>query len=171
MSEEIRARANRLVSRAGTRNPFRLARLLDVEVLKRADLKQQKGAFFVVLDQAFIVINSELDEKTQSLVCAHELGHAVLHKQIAARGALCEYDLFNMATDIEYEANEFASEILIDTDEMLELLRRGTDVYSCARALRTNVNLLLVKLAGMKLNAELPFVPKKDFMANIEGRE
>ena len=168
MSDSVRERAKSLVKRAGTRDPFKLAQLLDVEVMFRPGFRTQKGALCVVLDQAFIFLSDELDEDMSRLVCAHELAHAVLHKEIAAKGALCEFDLFNMATDIEYEANEFASEILIETREVKELLRSGMDVYSCARALGTNVNLLLIKLAGMKLPRQLPFEPGRDVMGRIE---
>jgi len=170
LSDEIRERARRLVKRAGTRDPFKLAAMLDVEVLWRKGFKNQKGALCVVLEQAFIMISDELDEQMAQLVCAHELAHAVLHKQQAAQGALCEFDLFNMATDMEYEANEFAAEILIDTRELRDLLKSGLDVYACARALDTNVNLLLIKLAGMKLRRQLPFEPGKDFMGRIGGK-
>lgn len=170
MSDEIRERARRLVKRAGTRDPFRLADMLDVEVLWCKGFKNQKGALSVVLEQCFIMISNELDEQMSTLVCAHELAHAVLHKEQAARGALCEFDLFNMATDMEYEANEFAAELLIDTREVRELLKSGLDVYSCARALNTNVNLLLIKLAGMKFRNRLPFEPGRDFMGRIGDR-
>ena len=167
MSDAIRERARRLVNRTGTRDPFKLARLLGVEIMFRDDMTEQKGAFFVVLEQAFIIINSNLDEQMQRLVCAHELGHAVLHKAQAARGALCEFDLFAMATGMEYEANVFASEVLIDTRELKEYLREGQDVYACASALDTSVNLILVKLADFVPVEKLPFEPERGFMGNI----
>lgn len=161
----IRA-AKKAAKQAGSRDPFRVARELDVEILEE-DFVRQKGAFCMVEGYPFIFLNTHLGDEEKRAVCAHELGHAVLHKAQAARGALCEFDLFAMATGMEYEANVFASEVLIDTRELKEYLREGQDVYACASALDTSVNLILVKLADFVPVEKLPFEPERGFMGNI----
>ena len=148
--DAARVRARRLVETTHSRDPFLIAKLLDVDILNVPGCKKQRGAFYVILDQAFIFLSTRLTELEMKLVCAHELGHAVLHKQLAAEKPLCEYDLFLRENDTEHEADAFASEILLDTREVRESIDSGMDIYECARALGTDVRLLQVKLEGMK---------------------
>ena len=167
MTEQAIRAARRAFRQCRSCDPFRIAEDMGIEVLLRSDFVQQKGAFCVVLGQSFIILNDKLDENELKLVCAHELGHALLHRNLAEKGVLCEYDLFNMATSIEYEANVFASELLIDPQEMQELLSAGCDIYNAARALNVNVNLLIIKLAELNRRGghyHLPYVPYRDFM-------
>ena len=56
-------------------------------------------------------------------VTAHELGHACLHRQELQQAPIKEYEIFDVRTPLEADANEFAAVIRIDTDRMLRLLR------------------------------------------------
>ena len=167
MTDEAIKAARRAVKLCRSRDPFRIARDMGIELLMRDDFVHQKGAFCIVLEQPFIILSSKLDEAESQLVCAHELGHALLHRDIALKGVMCEYDLFNMATSVEYEATVFASELLIDPQEMRELLEGGSDIYSAAKELGVNVNLLIIKLAELNRRGghyRLPYTPYRDFM-------
>ena len=167
MTDQAIRCARRVLKRCRSRDPMRIAEEMSIEVLLRSDFVSQKGAFCVVLGQSFIILNDKLCESELKLVCAHELGHALLHKAAAEQGVLCEYDLFNMATSMEYEANVFASELLIDEQEMHELLDAGCDIYNAARSLDVNVNLLIIKLAELNRRGghyRLPYLPHNDFM-------
>ena len=167
MTEQAIKAAQRVIKRCRSRDPFRIAREMDIELLLRSDFVEQKGVFCVVLGQPFIILNDNLREEELKLVCAHELGHALLHGKAAEKGVLCEYDLFNMATSMEYEANVFASELLIDEQEMQELMDAGCDIYGAARTLNVNVNLLIIKLAERNRRGghyRLPYIPYNDFM-------
>lgn len=173
MTDQAIRAARRVLKQCRSRDPLRIARDLNIEILLRGDFVRQKGAFCVVLGQSFIILNDKLDESEMKLVCAHELGHALMHKIIAEKGVLCEYDLFNMATSIEYEANVFASELLIDQQEMQELLCAGYDIYNAARALNVNVNLLIIKLAELNRRGghyRLPYMPYSDFIGGTHER-
>lgn len=167
MTEQAIRAAHRVQKLSRSSDPFKIAEDFDIHVMPRGDFVHQKGAFCVVLGESFIFLNDKLSENETRLVCAHELGHALLHKKIAQKGVLCEYDLFNMATDIEYEANVFAAELLIDPQEMSELLDTGCDIYHAAQALGINVNLLIIKLAELNRRGghyRLPYVPYRNFM-------
>ena len=74
----IKLRVLNLIARHRTRNPFKLARLLNIEIVYE-DLGEVRGFFKKILRRKFIFINNKLSEFDQKLVCAHELGHAVLH--------------------------------------------------------------------------------------------
>ena len=80
------------------------------------------------------------------------------------------YDITNQR---ELEANQFAANLLIDEEELLELLREGNDVVRIASMLNVNVNMLMVKFLTMNKSGyefNVPFVPKAAFMGTIEDR-
>ena len=111
-----------LVKRCGTRDPFRIAHELGIEVLFCDDFGPLKGMYRVIKRNRFIFINKDLSERMQRIVCAHELGHDQLHRHFANGSVLQEFMLYDMATKPEYEANIVAAEILLDTDELLEYI-------------------------------------------------
>ncbi|MCR4621941.1 MAG: ImmA/IrrE family metallo-endopeptidase [Clostridiales bacterium] len=165
-TELARQDADRLVREFGTRDPFRLAEETGVTVMYR-DFEAQKGAFSVILGQPFIFLSSRLDEHDSVTVAAHELGHARLHIELAKKGIMCEYDLFNLKTSVEYEANVFAAHLLIDPNELEDCLSQGMDLYACAGTLGVNVNLLIIELAEMNRRGRryaLPYLPPNAFM-------
>ena len=164
----------KLVREYGTRNPFRLASYLNVHVMMRSDFDRQKGAFSLVLNVPFLFINDNLSDEMKRIVCAHELGHALLHKKLCRKRknqTIYELEIFDIKDNIEYEANIFAAGLLIDEKEMSDYFHYGYDVVQVARALNINVNLLMIKMIemqernGMTLN--IPYIPKKNFLGTI----
>ena len=99
-----------LVRRCGTRDPFRIAQELGIEVLFCDDFGRLKGMYRVIKRNRFIFINKDLSSRMQRIVCAHELGHDQLHRHLAKGNALQEFMLYDMATKPEYEANIVAAE-------------------------------------------------------------
>ncbi|EEO36376.1 putative toxin-antitoxin system, toxin component [Fusobacterium mortiferum ATCC 9817] len=115
MSMDIRRRVVNLEKKYGTRNPYKLCKIMKINILYM-DLGNIKGIYKKVITNKFIVINENLDKFCQKVVLSHELGHAILHhsKEIQA---LKDYDLFpQFSNQIEVEANTFAAELLIDDD-------------------------------------------------------
>lgn len=110
---DIRRRVRNLEKKYGTRNPYKLCKMLKINILYM-DLGNIKGIYKKVVTNKFIVINENLDDFCKEVVLAHELGHALLHhsKEIQA---LKDYDIFpNFDNQLEIEANTFAVELLID---------------------------------------------------------
>ena len=60
-----------------------------------------------------ITINDRYSTKAKRILCAHELGHALLHEDGINHFAVTEK---NVATGVEYEANLFALTLLTDKD-------------------------------------------------------
>ena len=137
-----------LVSKYCTSDPFELAEELGIMILYY-DLGSLNGMFRYIEGQPVILLNCRLDKIMQRIVCAHELGHFVLHSAIAKEACLREFHIFNMRDKTEYEANVFATNLLIDEDEMIELLKEGRSAYETAMILKTEPNLLDIKLANM----------------------
>ena len=62
----------------GTRNPYELADALGIMILYY-DLGNMRGCFTYIDGQPVIMLNDKLSERAARIVCAHELGHFVLH--------------------------------------------------------------------------------------------
>ena len=157
----------RLVRRCGTRDPFEIARQLGVEVLFCPDFGSMKGMYRVVKRNRFIFINRDLTPQTQRIVCAHELGHDQLHRNLARTDTLQEFMLYDMTTKPEYEANIVAAEILLDTDEVLDYVYHyGYTSEQIARAMGTDINLIALKVAHLaETNRGLrPVEHRSDFL-------
>lgn len=72
----------------------------------------------------------------QRLVCAHELGYALLHRKFGGvPGGLMKFEIFDIKDETEYDANVFAANLLIDEEEVMEMAREGHDVVSIAKEL------------------------------------
>ena len=105
-------RAQSLVKRCGTRDPFEIAEHLGVEILTVGSLKQLKGFYRVIKRNRFIFLNDKNPPQMNRIVCAHELGHDQLHREFAASNTLQEFMLYDMNSIQEYEANVFAANLL-----------------------------------------------------------
>lgn len=166
--------ARNLISRFDTRDPEEIAKALGFKVKRRYDLKRQKGFFKVIGNICFIFVNANLSKQMQRMVIAHELGHAVMHKKLCVEmGGIIEFELFDMTSETEYDANVFQATLLIDEDEMLGYLKEGNDLVFTAKSMNINVNLLLLKLNVMnqensEYNFNLPYIPKRDFLGTID---
>lgn len=105
-----------------------------------------KGFYFQQSRKQAIVINSDLDEQFQRVILSHELGHAVLHRNVAGVKSFHDFTLFNDASFYEYEANIFAAEFLLADQEVLSLLRDGMTIFTAAGTLGVPAELLDFKL-------------------------
>ena len=165
---------SKLISRYGTRDPFRICREKGIEVMFRDDFTGQKGAFSLMLNVPFIFINNNLSDEMKRIVCAHELGHALLHRQLCRNmknQTIQEYEIFDIRSTTEYEANIFAAELLIDEEELTEYEAYGYDIVQMAKASNININLLLIKYYEMQerygKHYNIPYLPKKNFLGTI----
>lgn len=149
-TSEIVQKANKLVRLCGTRDPFKIARELDIEVMP-CNFNRQRGAYKVIARNRFIYLNENIHPTAQRIVLLHELGHDSLHRKEATKlGGFKEFNIFNMADNrMEYEANVFASQIELDDDEFLEYCERGYDVQQIARAMHSDINLIALKADTM----------------------
>ena len=148
-SREVCRAAARIKREYGTGDPFALARKLRIEVLVR-ELGTLKGFYKDVYGTPFIFLSRRLTRGEARLVCAHELGHHLLHRQFAAFG-FEEVSVFSR----EYEANLFAAELLLDTKEMFDAARAGYTAEQIAAALGADVRLVTLKLSAMGISENL----------------
>lgn len=150
VAREIRKSAADAVRQYGTRDPFTLAREMHIELLVR-ELGTLKGFYKDVYGTPFIFLSRHLSRGEATLVCAHELGHHLLHRQFAAFG-FEDVSVFSPASRREYEANLFAAELLLDTKEVFDAARAGCTAAQIAAELGADVRLVELKLAAMGLS-------------------
>ncbi|WP_242295077.1 ImmA/IrrE family metallo-endopeptidase [Bacillus cereus group sp. BfR-BA-01381] len=105
----------KIVKKHGTTNPFEIAKRKDIIVLFE-DLGNTLGFYNTYKRFKFIHINNRINETTQRFVCAHELGHALLHPK--ANTPFLRNKTFFSVDRLEIEANTFAVELLLP-DEMI----------------------------------------------------
>ena len=165
--DDIASRANKMTADYATRNPFVIAKDLGIHVFFTKELTKLKGMYFIMKRNRYIYINDNLDARTKRIVCAHELGHDQLHRDLAKLGALQEFVLYDMSTRPEYEANVFAASLLLDENEMLSYIYDyNYDSEQIARVMGTDINLVALKAAqltskGYRLN---PLESRADFL-------
>lgn len=168
----IYKRATNLVQLHGTKDTLRLATDCGVDVIPVADFGALLGMYVNKWRHRAMFLNDRMDEYLTQMVAGHELGHDQLHRDLAKGEGLREFELFRMTSMTEYEANAFCAHILIDTDECLEYAKNGYDVVSIAKAMNSEINLMLIKLQEMirlGYDLRLPMEPRSDFFQNIRA--
>ncbi|MEN1968973.1 ImmA/IrrE family metallo-endopeptidase [Lentibacillus sp. N15] len=97
--------------------PFEIAEQKGISIIYEA-LGGALGYYNCYKRIQFIHINNDLDERLRKFVCAHELGHALLHKD-ENTPFLKRKTLFS-TKKIEIEANTFAVELLLPDEYIYE---------------------------------------------------
>lgn len=136
---DIKKVADRLIRKYNTRNPFELASCINVKILYE-DLGHVNGFYQSCPKNKIIHINKNLDSDLKRIVCAHELGHALLHSKLNI--LFLEKNTFCVKNKYEREANKFAAEVLIEDNIMHEYKDFTIEQIS----LSENMNIELLKL-------------------------
>jgi Zn-dependent peptidase ImmA (M78 family) len=142
----IYSKATDMVKQTGTRNPMKIASEIGVMLRYSEELDKLLGLYTYRWKHRIILLNDKMEEIMARMVCAHELGHDALHRDIAKGEGLKEFVLFNMKDTTEYEANAFAAHLIIDDDDIYSMSKEKYDVVQMAKMLNVNINLVLIKL-------------------------
>ena len=94
-----------------------------------------------------IVINSDLSRELQRVICAHELGHAVLHNDVAGVKDFHDFSMFNMNSQRENEANIFAAELLLEDEDVYTALNEDTTFFQVAADICVQLSFLTLSSA------------------------
>jgi Zn-dependent peptidase ImmA (M78 family) len=166
LNDYIIERSTRLVKKYATRDPFEIASNMNIDVLFM-DLGNLKGFYKRDGHNRFIVINEGISEPLQKIVCAHELGHDQLHRHLSKNHALQEFAIYDMTCKPEYEANVFASSLLLSDEDILSLFRQDYSFYETAKFLATDPNLLAIKLMTMTNSNNFKYILPQDLKSDF----
>ena len=109
---KIRHKVKSLIQEYKTNNPFELIEHLDISLVIYPMASNINGYYVEQFDVQSICINSELNDDERTIVAAHELGHAVLHKN--QNSLFISNKTFFSQSKFEKQADIFAAELLLD---------------------------------------------------------
>lgn len=168
-SVEIYKKVELLKRKCGSHKVQQIAKSQGIKVYY-ASLEDLLGMYTYQWKQRIILLNNNLDEHMNNIVLAHELGHDYLHRKLTTTG-LKEFNLFDMRSITEYEANAFASHLLLDNEEVFKLAMDGYNIEQIACMLNSHMNLLLIKMQEMNrlgYDFRLPDYPRGDFLRKVK---
>lgn len=142
---DLKMKVDTLVKKYKTRDPFEIIRGLNV-ILVFAPLVETRGFYQYFQRNNIIYIDENLSHREQMFVCAHELGHMLLHKK--ANALFMDSRTFFNTQKYEIEANAFAVTLLINDDTLAEYKDYNTEQLSRILGYRKELIELRLKLKG-----------------------
>ena len=165
----IRQEAQRLKAKYHTDNPYDICREMRIRVIRTSMGTQPESCkgFFVIKNRCKVIaLNCDLPENIQRIILVHELAHANLHSGTAI-SAFHEFQFFDNANIMEYEANVFAAEFLLSDEDVLDALENQLDFFGTASLLNVPPELLSFKIRILQRQGyeiESPIIAKSDFL-------
>lgn len=118
---DTRALADNLSAKHHTRDPFCIAEDLGFIVVF-APLVDMRGFQQRAKRRNIIYINQDLDEHQQRLVCAHELGHYLMHRGL--NRIFMDHTTKIVTQKYENEAHRFSLELIYSDEELRPFVER-----------------------------------------------
>lgn len=135
-----------LVAKYRTRDPFELAAAMG-RIIINAPLIGVRGFYQYVKRCHIIYLSDQLEDPERSLVCAHELGHSVLHAKLNT--VFLDSRTHFVKAKYEDEADRFAMGLVFSDDKFFEYLYMP--VPDIARALGVSEKMVLCRLQMVQL--------------------
>lgn len=127
-----------------TNDPYIIAKHLGIVILHRDNCIKDFTAQTVKFDgyPTIISINNAYTDFSKKVLCAHELGHALLHEDSLNHFAVTSK---NVTTDVEHEANLFAIALLSDQniDDSLDIPLSNMNNYLLKTIMEYNIKFKL----------------------------
>lgn len=117
MRKDIKQLVNYYVRKFNTRNPYDLAKSLNVEVAI-GELGSRAGCYMFLKNHKCVFLNEDLEENEMRLVMAHELAHSIMHRK--ENCYFIRNKTLLLTSKMEIEANTFTAELLIPDELILE---------------------------------------------------
>ena len=115
--DDIRKLANSLAKKYQSRNPFDIIQGMNT-ILVFTPLIDVRGFYQYFQRNNIIYIDESLPEHEQKFVCAHELGHMLMHRK--KNIVFMDTRTYLKTTPHETEADKFAIELLVPNEIILE---------------------------------------------------
>lgn len=135
---------SRLVAEHGTRNPYTICKNLEIVIL-RSPLLETRGFYQCEDEVGIIHIAEGLTAWADEFVCAHELGHAILHKGL--NRIFMDSRTFMVPGKYENSADKFACNLLFSEPPLLrESALYDWQLAECLNVSTCNLNARLIEL-------------------------
>ena len=175
--EDISGKALRIKRKYQQDDLDRLSREMGITVIDHdtaMSVDDFKGMSMVKCRIPVILLNSKLNADIRQVVLAHEIGHMVLHRKLTAIRGFHDFDLFGMNDQCEFEANIFAAELVLDSEEVLDVLNQDMTFFGAAKTLCVPPELLdfkfrVLKHKGYSINPLM--IANGDFLRRIPTAE
>jgi Zn-dependent peptidase ImmA (M78 family) len=128
--EYIKRIVDSLVAENGTNNPFDICGNMDVFVFYPELPENVQGFYYNVKGYKIIGINSTLDDESRRIICAHELGHSLLHPDMNVFFAMTQTNF--LTEKFEKEADFFCACLLMDEAVVKRLHTENEQLTSSA---------------------------------------
>ena len=159
-------------SRYSEDDPARLCKAMGIKLIYRSFGTAPdaiKGFMIRIKRISAITVNSDMPPILQKIIIAHELGHAVLHKD-SGMFTFHETAFFDESSRYEKEANLFAAEYLLEDDMVMETLNADNTFFSAAAGFEVPMEFLdfkfrIMKWKGYKLVS--PITSKSNFLRDL----
>lgn len=137
---------NGLIKKYLTNDPYEICSYLDYIVLQ-VPLVGIRGFYQFYDGQDIVYLDSGLPDQVKKFVCAHELGHSLMHKDINA--IFLDTRTYLKAGRYERQANQFAINLLYPHDSDFDNYRDLT-IQQTARCLNVSEDLVEYRLKEIK---------------------
>lgn len=114
-----KTKAEELVQKYQTSAPFALCERMGIPIVKEELPESVRGFSVSIKGRRIIYLNALLEEEMLRQVCAHELGHMVLHRQHNLI-FMMEHTLY-VHEKFEREADQFCAALLIGQEMLGEV--------------------------------------------------
>lgn len=141
---EIKELADKLAQQHGTRNPLRIAEDMGYIIIE-TPLKEVRGYYQHIHKCHIIYIDNHLSEHEKRWVCAHELGHSLLHNGL--NRIFMDNHTYMITSRYELEADKFAVDLLFSDYDMKNLL--GYSTTTVAKCLDVSYELAEYRLRNI----------------------
>ena len=142
----IHQQANDLVQNFGTRNIKKIALNVGMEISETDCFHELLGLFAFQWHNHMVFINQRIDKYTKQMVCGYALGHYLEHQLLMDLHTLNKFLTIKDKHILLYEHNAFTSHLMLDSDEVYQMTKRGLDAAQISVAKRIHLNLVMVKL-------------------------
>ena len=139
----IHQQANDLVQNFGTRNIKKIALNVGMEISETDCFHELLGLFAFQWHNHMVFINQRIDKYTKQMVCGYAVGHYLEHPNL---NSVKKFIAIKDKHILLYEHNAFTSHLMLDSDEVYQMTKRGLDAAQIAVAKGIHLHLVLVKL-------------------------
>lgn len=147
--DQIYLDTKNLIKSHKSRDPKEILENRGVFLIPFSSRTKLLGMYKIIKRNRFVFYNPYVEDPIINMVLAHELGHDFYHRDQVKNG-IAEYELFDIKTEMEIEANIFAAHLLLNEETLLEDIKQGYTYNELASLYDVNVNLMIFKLNEMQ---------------------